>query len=67
MIAELGPVLVAATGVRRGDRVLDVAAGTGNAAVPAALTGADVVASDLTPELFAAGRAFAADRGVELT
>ena len=27
-------------GVRAGDRVLDVAAGTGNAAVPAALTGA---------------------------
>ena len=35
---------------------LDVAAGSGNAAVPAALTGAEVVASDLTPELFAAGR-----------
>jgi SAM-dependent methyltransferase len=67
VIADLGPVLVAATGVRRGDRVLDVAAGTGNAAVPAALTGADVVASDLTPELFAAGRAFAAQFGAELT
>ena len=52
VIPELGPVLVAATGVRGGDRVLDVAAGTGNAAVPAALTGAEVVASDLTPELF---------------
>ncbi len=67
VIPELGPTLVAATGVRAGDRVLDVAAGTGNAAVPAALTGADVVASDLTPELFVAGRQFAARNGVEIT
>jgi SAM-dependent methyltransferase len=67
VISELGPVLVAATAVGRGDRVLDVAAGTGNAAVPAALAGAEVVASDLTPELFAAGRDFAAWHGVELT
>ena len=29
MIAELGPRLVEAVGVRRGERVLDVAAGTG--------------------------------------
>ncbi len=65
-IPELGRVLVAAAGVGRGDRVLDVAAGTGNAAVAAALAGADVVASDLTPELFTAGRAFAAREGVQL-
>jgi SAM-dependent methyltransferase len=65
-IPELGRVLVEAAGVRRDDRVLDVAAGTGNAAVPAALTGADVVASDLTPELFPAGRDFAARAGAEL-
>ena len=67
LIAELGPVLVAAAGIRPGDRVLDVAAGTGNAAVPAALAGAEVVASDLTPELFAAGRRFAKEQGAELT
>jgi ubiquinone/menaquinone biosynthesis C-methylase UbiE len=67
VIPELGRVLVAAAGVRRGERVLDVAAGSGNAAVPAALTGADVVASDLTPELFDAGRAFAAREGVPVT
>ena len=66
VIPELGPVLVAASGVRAGDRVLDVAAGTGNAAVPAALTGAQVVASDLTPKLFVAGRAFAARHGVQV-
>jgi SAM-dependent methyltransferase len=66
VIPELGPALVAAAGVRAGDRVLDVAAGTGNAAVPAALTGAHVIASDLTPELFVAGRAFAARHGVQV-
>jgi SAM-dependent methyltransferase len=66
LIPELGPELVAASGVRPGDRVLDVAAGSGNAAVPAALTGATVTASDLTPELFAAGREFAARHGVQL-
>jgi ubiquinone/menaquinone biosynthesis C-methylase UbiE len=66
VIPDLGRMLVAASGVGRGDRVLDVAAGTGNAAVPAALAGADVVASDLTPELFGAGRAIAARHGVEL-
>jgi SAM-dependent methyltransferase len=67
VIPELGRVLVAAAGVRQGERVLDVAAGSGNAAVPAALTGADVVASDLTPELFDAGRAYAAREGVPVT
>jgi ubiquinone/menaquinone biosynthesis C-methylase UbiE len=66
VIPELGPVLVAAAGVRAGDRVLDVAAGSGNAAVAAALTGARVTASDLTPELFDAGRAFADRHGVTL-
>jgi ubiquinone/menaquinone biosynthesis C-methylase UbiE len=67
VIAELGPVLVEASGIRPGDRVLDVAAGSGNAAIPAAARGAEVVASDLTPELFAAGRELAARSGVELT
>ncbi len=66
VIPELGPTLVAATGIGRGVRVLDVAAGSGNAAIPAALAGADVVASDLTPELLAAGRANARRVGAEL-
>ncbi|MGE2728315.1 class I SAM-dependent methyltransferase [Mycolicibacterium vaccae] len=64
LIPELGPRLVAACGVRAGQRVLDVAAGTGNAAIPAAALGAAVTAGDLTPELFDAGRALAAQRGV---
>ena len=66
LVSPLGPVLVEATGVGPGDRVLDVAAGTGNAAIPAAETGASVVASDLRPELLEQGRPLAAERGVEL-
>ncbi|HSJ22233.1 MAG TPA: class I SAM-dependent methyltransferase [Nocardioidaceae bacterium] len=66
VIPDLGARLVQAVGVAPGERVLDVAAGSGNVAIPAALAGADVVASDLTPELLDAGRTFAARRGAEL-
>jgi SAM-dependent methyltransferase len=66
LIADLGRSLVRACGVRAGERVLDVAAGSGNAAIPAAQAGADVVACDLTPELLEAGRARAAQVCVEL-
>jgi SAM-dependent methyltransferase len=66
IISDLGAVLVAACGVGRGGRVLDVAAGSGNAAIPAALAGASVVACDLTPELLESGRREAARLGVEL-
>lgn len=67
VVADLGPILVDACRVGAADRVLDVAAGTGNAALAAAAAGATVVASDLTPELFEAGRARAARLGVEVT
>ncbi|MFF7487577.1 class I SAM-dependent methyltransferase [Streptomyces luteogriseus] len=67
VIPELGAILVEACGVRSGLRVLDVGAGSGNAAIPAALTGADVVACDLTPELFEAGRRVAEKQGARLT
>jgi SAM-dependent methyltransferase len=63
---EVGPVLVQACGIRRGQRVLDIATGTGNTAIRAAEAGAAVVASDLTPEHFDAGRREARARGVEL-
>ncbi len=56
VIPTLGQSLVDAAGVRAGERVLDVGAGTGNASLPAARTGAEVVASDLTPELLEVGR-----------
>jgi SAM-dependent methyltransferase len=63
---DLGPVLVEACGISPDQRVLDVAAGTGNVAIRAAETGAEVVASDLTPENFEAGRREARAHGVEL-
>ncbi len=63
---QLGPVLVEACGISAGQRVLDVAAGTGNVAIRAARRGAAVVASDLTPANFEAGRRAAAAEGVEL-
>ena len=63
---ELGPILVDACGIERGQRVLDVAAGSGNVAIRAAEAGARVVASDLTPESFAAGSNEARRRGVQL-
>ena len=55
-----------ACGISAGQRVLDVAAGTGNVAIRAAEAGARVVAADLTPENFEAGRREARARGVEL-
>jgi ubiquinone/menaquinone biosynthesis C-methylase UbiE len=63
---ELGPVLIEACGISAGQRVLDVAAGSGNVAIRAAEAGAQVVASDLTPENLDAGRREADARGVEL-
>ena len=63
---DVGEVLVEACGIAAGQRVLDVAAGTGNTAIRAAEAGAEVVASDLTPENFEAGRREAEARGVEL-
>lgn len=66
-LLPLGPRLVDACGIQAGDRVLDVASGTGNAAIPAARKGAHVTASDLTSELLDAGRAVAEAEGVQLT
>jgi SAM-dependent methyltransferase len=63
---DFGPLLVEACGISPGQRVLDVAAGTGNVAIRAAEAGADVVASDLTPENFDAGRREASAHDVEL-
>ena len=48
--------LLAHMDLRPGQDVLDVATGTGNAAIPAAHAGARVVGLDLTPELFETAR-----------
>jgi SAM-dependent methyltransferase len=65
-IWSLGAVLVEECRIGSGYRVLDVAAGSGNVAIRAAERGASVVASDLTPELFDAGRRAAAEAGVTI-
>jgi SAM-dependent methyltransferase len=66
IIPDLGAVLVEACGIGPSHQVLDVAAGSGNAAIPAALAGATVVACDLTPELFTSGRERAVQHGVDV-
>jgi SAM-dependent methyltransferase len=65
MAQALEPVsgeLVDAAEVSGGDRVVDIATGTGNAALLAAAHGASVVGVDLEPSLLALAR----ERGVEL-
>src|SRR3954449_1993517 len=65
-LLPLGPRLVRACGIGPGMRVLDVAAGTGNAALPAARAGAEVIASDLTPRLLEDGQKRARSEGLTL-
>ena len=66
LLAPIGPAVVAAAGIGPGDRVLDVAAGSGSVAIPAAMTGAEVIATDLTPELLERGRARADEHAVPM-
>ena len=66
VMAPLGPILVTTTGIAPGQRVLDVAAGSGNISLPAAKTGATVVSTDLTPELLQRSRSRAAELGLTL-
>jgi 2-polyprenyl-6-hydroxyphenyl methylase/3-demethylubiquinone-9 3-methyltransferase len=63
---DLGCALVDACDIAPGQRVLDVACGTGNVALRSARAGATVVASDLTPEHFVAGRRAAASAGLSI-
>ena len=64
-VAPVGPVVLDRVRVAAGDELLDVGAGSGGTiAIPAAQRGARVVASDVTPELFEAGRRRAAAAGV---
>jgi ubiquinone/menaquinone biosynthesis C-methylase UbiE len=65
-IWDAGGVAARGAACGQSDRVLDIAAGSGNAAIQAAQLGAAVVASDLTPELFEPGRRRARAAGVEL-
>jgi SAM-dependent methyltransferase len=66
-LLPLGPRLVEACRIGAGVTVLDVAAGTGNASIPAAQRGAHVTASDLTPELLQAGARHAEASATDLS
>ena len=61
-----GAVVVDAAAIEPQMDVLDVATGTGNAALRAAAAGADVVGLDLTPELFEAARRRALEANVHV-
>jgi SAM-dependent methyltransferase len=65
-ISQVGERVVVSAGVEQGMDVLDVACGTGNAALPAARAGARVTGLDLVPELLEAGRRKAESQGLEL-
>jgi SAM-dependent methyltransferase len=65
-IQTVGPAAVEAAGVTGDDVVLDVACGNGNATIPAAKTGATVTGIDITPSLLEAGKAAAAEAGVDI-
>ena len=58
--------LVQLADIRRGQRVLDVACGTGVVSITAAGRGAEVTGLDLTPELLARAKENAAIMGVEV-
>lgn len=55
-----------ALGPEPGDKLLDIAAGTGNLSIPAAQRGAEVTALDITPELLEVARARAKDAGMDI-
>jgi ubiquinone/menaquinone biosynthesis C-methylase UbiE len=63
---EVGTRIVSRAGIGPGDAVLDIACGTGNAAIPAASTGARVTGVDLTPEMLKVARRRAEAVGVEV-
>ena len=66
LILDVGKNVVAHADIGQGTTVLDVACGTGNATIPAALAGGRCTGLDLTPELFDAARTHAAEAGVEI-
>jgi SAM-dependent methyltransferase len=65
-IESVGEYLAERAGAADGVELLDVATGTGNVSIPAALAGASVTGLDLTPKLLEAQRARAAAAGVEV-
>ena len=63
----VGESLAEAVDVRAGERVIDVAAGNGNATLAAARRFADVTSTDYVPELLDKGKARADAEGLKVT
>ncbi|CAN5638468.1 class I SAM-dependent methyltransferase [soil metagenome] len=63
---EVGARCVARAAIGSADEVLDIACGTGNAAIPAAKAGGRVTGIDLTSEMLQVARQRATDAGVEV-
>ena len=66
-LAEMHQAIVDAVGGAPGKRWLDVGCGTGELALAAAATGAEVVGADLSPVLVETARRQAAERNVDVT
>jgi SAM-dependent methyltransferase len=66
LLSWLGESLVRQLDVHAGERVLDVAAGNGNASLPAARRLADVLATDYVPQLLEEAKGRADAEGVRL-
>jgi SAM-dependent methyltransferase len=64
-LEPVAEVAIGAADVQAGDRVLDVACGTGNALLAAAARGASVSGVDLAPRLVGVARERTADAGIE--
>jgi SAM-dependent methyltransferase len=65
-VIPVGRAAIQAANISPGTEVLDVAAGSGNPAIPAAQAGARVTALDLAPSLLEIGRRRALDAGVDV-
>jgi ubiquinone/menaquinone biosynthesis C-methylase UbiE len=65
-VLGVGQRVAASAAIEPGMTVLDVACGTGNATIPAALAGGRCTGLDLTPELFDYARMNATEAGVEI-
>jgi SAM-dependent methyltransferase len=66
-IVGVAELVVERAGAGPGESLLDVATGSGNVAIPAAVSGASVTGLDLTPELLEAARRRAAAAGVDVS
>lgn len=66
LIRGFGPTLVEELKIHGGQQMLDIACGDGNVAIPAAVAGADVTGTDITPALLERGEIKAAEAGADI-